>query len=351
MEGISIGSIAKIIGGQIDGDPSTLIYGPAKIEDGKPGCISFLGNPKYEKYIYTCRSSAILVSLDFEPKQEIDATLIRVPDVYTSLGILLQHFDQFLKDKTPPVIDPHAIISPLATIGQNVCIKALAVIDDDVTIGNNVTIYPHVYIAKGSVIQDNTIIYSGVKVYHDCHIGKNCIIHSNAVIGSDGFGFAPQKDGSYQKIPQLGQVYIGDHVEIGANTVVDRATMDQTRIEEGVKLDNLIQVGHNVTIASNTVIAAQTGIAGSTKIGERCMIGGQVGFAGHLDIANGTMIQAQSGLGQSVKKENTALCGTPAINYTQFFKASMVFKQLPTMIRELERLKRKVKEWDSSKDN
>ena len=350
MDGISISSIAKLIGGQVDGDPSLLIHGPAKIEEGQPGCISFLGNPKYEKYIYQCQSSAILVSLDFEPKQPIQATLIKVADVYTSLGVLLQHFGQHVQPDEEPIIHEKAVVSSTAKIGKQVHIKALAVIEENVSIGDNVKIYPHVFIGRGTVIQSGSVIYSGVKIYHNSRIGKDCIIHSNAVIGSDGFGFAPQSDGSYQKIPQLGHVHIGDRVEIGANTVIDRATMDQTRIEDGVKLDNLIQVGHNVTIASNTVIAAQTGIAGSTKIGQRCMIGGQVGFAGHLNIADGTMIQAQSGLGQSVKKENTALCGTPAINYTQFFKASMVFKQLPTMIRELERLKRQVSKLDSSED-
>ncbi len=335
--------ICDLLGGQIVGDGQVLVSGPAKIEEGQKGAISFLGNMKYEHYIYDCPSSVILVSKDFEPQKPLTSTLIKVDDVYSSLGILLQHFNEALQDNSPNYISEQAYIDGTAQIGENAQIDALAYIAKGVKIGKNVRIYPQVYIGENVEIGDDVTLYAGVKIYHHCKIGNQVVIHSNAVIGSDGFGFAPQADGSYQKIPQLGNVILQDAVEVGANTVIDRATMNSTLIEEGVKLDNLIQIAHNVSIGKNTVVASQVGVAGSTHIGESCMIGGQVGFAGHLKIANRTKIQAQSGLAQSVKKENTALWGSPAMDYKKYFRAAVVFKHLPELQKQVYSLQKELK--------
>lgn len=334
--------IAQLLGGEIIGDEQVAVSGPAKIEEGVAGAISFLGNMKYESYLYNCASSVVLVPADFEPKQPVTATLIKVKDVYTSLGVLLEHFNQANQERKAANISDQAYIGKNTTIGEGAVVDALAYIANDVQIGANVRIYPQVYVAAGVQIGDNVTLYPGVKIYKDCQVGNEVIIHANAVIGSDGFGFAPQADGSFQKIPQLGNVVIGNRVEIGANTVIDRATMGSTIIEDGVKLDNLIQVAHNVKIGQNTVMASQVGVAGSTQIDESCMIGGQVGFAGHLKIAKGTKIQAQSGIGQSIKKENTAVWGSPAMDYKKYFRAAIVFKQLPELQRQVDRLQKEI---------
>ncbi|MCH2022533.1 MAG: UDP-3-O-(3-hydroxymyristoyl)glucosamine N-acyltransferase [Saprospiraceae bacterium] len=340
--------ICKLLGGKLIGDPDVLINKPAKIEEGEPGAISFLGNMKYESYIYSCKSSVVLVGMDFEPKKDIAATLIKVEDVYTSLSVLMQHFSDAKQQLKPKKISPHAFIHEETEIGDGASIDAFAYIARGVRLGKNVTIYPQAYIGEGVEIGDDVIIHSGVKIYNECKLGNRVILYANAVIGSDGFGYAPQNDGNYQKIPQLGIVILEDDVEIGANTVIDRATMNATYIEQGAKLDNLIQIAHNVRIGKNTVIASQTGVAGSTNIGENCMIGGQAGFAGHLSIANGTKVQAQSGLAQSVKEENTALWGSPAIDYRRYFRCAAVFKNLPELQKQVDQLQ---KEMNRIKDN
>ena len=339
--------IAQFIGGRVEGDPQVIVTKPAKIEEGEPGAISFLANPKYEEYIYSSESSVFLVSNDFQPKQKINATLIRVENVYAALQILLNKFGEIYAenedDDEDELISEMAFVHPEAEISENVKIEAFAYISKGVKIASGTYIQAHVFLGNDVEIAENCVIYSGAKIMSGTLIGKNCIIHSNAVIGSDGFGFAPKEDGSYSKIPQLGIVQLEDNVEIGANTVIDRATMGKTLIESGVKLDNLIQIAHNVTIGKNTVIAAQSGIAGSTKIGQNCMIGGQVGIVGHISIANGTKIQAQSGINKTVKNENTALFGSPALLYNDFLKSNAVFKQLPDMLKRLDELEKKLK--------
>lgn len=334
--------ISQLLGGELVGDPDVLVHKPAKIEAGEVGAISFLGNLKYESYIYTCQSSVILVTKDFEPRQPLTATLIKVDDVYVSLSILMQHFSDAMTTQQEKHISKQAYIHETVEIGEGAKVDAFAYIEKGAKIGKNATIYPHAYIGENAVLGDNVTIHSGAKIYHACQLGNDVTVHANAVIGSDGFGFAPQEDGSYQKIPQLGIVIIGNKVDIGANTVIDRATMDATIIEEGAKLDNLIQVAHNVQVGKNTVIASQVGVAGSTHIGNNCMVGGQVGFAGHLKIADGTKIQAQSGLAQSVKKENTAIWGSPAIDYKRYYRCAIVFKNLPDLQKQVDQIQRQL---------
>lgn len=336
--------ISQLLGGELIGDPDVLVSKPAKIEEGEQGAISFLGNMKYESHIYTCKSSVILVGKDFEPKQELTTTLIRVEDVYTSLQILMQHFSDAQKATQEKTISKQAFIHEEAEIGAGAKIDAFAYIEKGAKIGANAIIHPHTYVGENVVIGDDVTLYSGVKIYRACKLGNRVTLHANAVVGSDGFGFAPQADGSYKKIPQLGIVILEDDVDIGANTVVDRAAIDATVIEEGVKLDNLVQVAHNVRIGKNTVIASQVGVAGSTHIGENCIVGGQAGFAGHLKIANGTKVQAQSGLAQSVKKEGTAIWGSPAIDYKRYYRCAIVFKNLPELQKEVYKLQKQLNE-------
>lgn len=332
---VSAAQIAELIDGKIEGEPSVLVTGPAKIEEGMPGAISFLGNNKYESHIYTCKSSVIIVQKDFIPKQSISATLIRVKDVYSSVSALMQYFSNTIIDYGQKEISDQAFIHPSATIGKNVRIEAFAYVAENVKIGDNCIVQAHCYLGRSVSVGNNCILHSGVKVHWGCILEQDVVIHSNAVIGSDGFGFSIQKDGSYHKIPQLGIVHVAENVEIGANTVIDRATMDVTLIHKGVKLDNLIQIAHNVEIGENSVMAAQVGVAGSTKIGKNCTVGGQAGFAGHLKIANGTRIQAQSGIGQDVKQEYTALWGSPAIDYKKYFRCAYVFKNLPELQKQV----------------
>jgi UDP-3-O-[3-hydroxymyristoyl] glucosamine N-acyltransferase len=335
--------IAVFIGGTVEGDPNIDVFKPAKFEEGVPGAISFLANPKYEDYAYECKSSIILVANDFQPKQPIAATLIRVENVYASLSVLLERFGAMMEDsddEEEDLISPYAFIHPDAELADAVKVEAFAYIGKGVKIAEGAHIFPHSYIGNEVSIGKESIIYPGARIYNGCIVGNYCIVHSGAVIGSDGFGFVPQEDGTFKKIPQLGIVELCDGVEVGANTVIDRATMGKTLIERGVKLDNLIQIAHNVTVGENTVIAAQAGIAGSTKIGKNCMIGGQVGIVGHIGIANGTKIQAQSGINKAVKEENTALFGSPALLYNDFLRANAVFKQLPELLKRVERLEK-----------
>lgn len=334
--------ISSIVGGIVEGNPDVEINAPAKIEEGVPGTITFLANLKYEKHLYTTASSAVLVFRDFKPAQPIKSTLIRVENVYEAIGTLLAHFDQ----NKPSVkgISPQAVITNPELISEEVSIGPMTFIDKEVKIGRHTVIYPHVFIGSGTTIGEHCIIYPGVKIYHDIQIGHHCIIHSNAVIGSDGFGFSQDEQGNYQKISQIGNVILEDHVDVGANTVIDRATMGSTIIRQGTKLDNLIQIAHNVEIGSQSAIAAQTGIAGSAKIGPKSRIGGQVGIAGHLTLEEGVAIQAQSGIASSVKKKYSKLFGSPAIDYTRFLRAYAIFKKLPELldrIRNLEKISKK----------
>jgi UDP-3-O-[3-hydroxymyristoyl] glucosamine N-acyltransferase len=295
--------LANILHGRLEGDPDAIVCGLAAIDTPLSGSVTFLSNGKYTQYIYSTQASAIIVNNDFVPKEKVKPALIFVEDSYTAFTSLLNVFNSFNTDKTG--IEQPSFISPSAKIGENVYIGAFSYIADNVVIGNNVRIFPNSYIGEHVTINHNTIVYAGVKIYPQTQIGEDCIFHSGCVIGSDGFGFAPMPDGSYRKIPQTGNVIIHDNVEIGANTTIDRATLQSTIIHKGVKLDNLIQIAHNVEIGSNTVIAAQTGVAGSARIGERCIIAGQVGIVGHIDLANGSVIGAKSGVPQAIKQENS----------------------------------------------
>ena len=332
--------IAEFIQGTIVGDENATVHTFAKIEEGMPGAISFLSNPKYTHYIYDTQSSIVLVNKDFEPEKEIKATLIKVDNAYESLAKLLNLYEMSKPKKTG--IDPLAYIAPTAKIGQNVYIAPFACVGDNAEIGDNTSLHPHATVGSGAKVGSNCILYPHVTVYHDCRVGNNCILHAGSVVGADGFGFAPSPEG-YEKIPQIVIVILEDNVEIGANTCIDRATMGATVIRKGVKLDNLIQIAHNVEVGSHTVMASQVGVAGSTKIGEWCMFGGQVGVAGHITVGNKVNMGAQSGVNGSVK-DGKALIGTPPIEFKNYFKSSAVFKKLPDMYLELASLKKELDE-------
>jgi UDP-3-O-[3-hydroxymyristoyl] glucosamine N-acyltransferase len=339
---LTAATISRMLNGTVHGNPEVTVSEPSKIEEGKEGSISFLANPKYEKYIYETQASIVLVDRSFEPKAELDCTLIRVTDVYNAMAQLLDWY-QNGRSHYFEGISTQATIPTSATIGNGTSIGAFTYVATEVQIGANCYIHPQVFIGKGVKIGDDVTVYSGVRIYHDCVIGDNCTIHANTVIGADGFGFAPQSDGSYRKMAQIGNVVLEEQIEIGANSSIDRATMGSTVIRKGVKIDNLVQIGHNVEVGEYTVIAAQTGVAGSTKIGKYCMIGGQVGFAGHLTIADGTKIQAQSGIASSVEQENTALFGYPAIEYNKYIKSYAVFKMLPQLYKKINQLEKTLK--------
>jgi UDP-3-O-[3-hydroxymyristoyl] glucosamine N-acyltransferase len=328
--------IARLLNGTVEGDPGTKVHTIAKIEEGKPGALSFLANPKYEKYIYTTGSSVVLVSNDFRASREVSTTLIRVDDPYQSVARLLQIYEA--ARPAPKGIHPTAVIDDTATIGEDVYLGAYAVVSANAVIGNGTGIYPHTFVGEGTLVGKKCTLYPGVKVYSGCVIGDNCILHAGAVIGADGFGFAPVADSNFMKIPQIGNVVIEDNVEIGANTCIDRATMGSTVIRGGVKLDNLVQVGHNVVIGENTVIAGQSGIAGSTKIGRNCMIGGQVGIVGHLTVADGCRIGAQTGIIGSVREEGSTLAGTPSLDSRKFMKSYALFARLPELNRKVDEM-------------
>ena len=337
---ISAKQLSEILHGTIEGDPDVIVFAPSKIEEGKEGTFSFLSNKKYEPYVYTTKSSILLVSKDFEPAEPIGATLIRVENVYASMAILLERFgaiNQVLKG-----IDEQASVDSTAELETEVGIGKFTIVSKNVKIGARSILYPQVFIGENVRIGKGCVLYPGVKVYRDCQIGDHCILHANVVVGSDGFGFSPQEDGTYKKIPQIGNVIIEDQVEIGANTVIDRATMGSTVIKTGVKLDNLIQIAHNVEIGENTAIAAQAGIAGSTKIGKNCLIGGQAGFVGHITIADKTKVQAQSGINKPIKEEGTALYGSPALPYTDYLRSYAVFRTLPDLSRQIVALKKEI---------
>jgi UDP-3-O-[3-hydroxymyristoyl] glucosamine N-acyltransferase len=348
----TIQQIAAMLGGEIKGTTSDKINMLAKIQDAKKGQVAFLSNPKYEQYIYTTQATAVIVKKDFVPRKEITSVLILVEDPYTSFTALLEEYHKLITFQKTGVEQP-SFIGERSTVGNNIYRGAFSYIGTNVKIGNNVKIYPHVFVGDDVVIGDNTILHPNVKLYAGTRIGKNCTIHAGTVIGSDGFGFAPQEDGSYKTIPQLGNVIIEDDVAIGANTVIDCATMmgDSTIIRNGVKLDNLIQIAHNVEVGKNTVIAAQAGISGSSKVGENCMIAGQVGIAGHLVIANQTSIGAQAGIPKSITKEGEKLLGYPAIDIKEYFRSYAVFKQLPDLNYRLRDLEKKIAQLNHSAEN
>lgn len=338
--------IAGFLKGEIEGNPEIKVSTVAKIEEGHEGALSFLSNPKYEHFLYTTKSSVVLVNKDFKPTGPISATLIRVNNAYEAFASLLNLVEASKPKKQG--IHSTAIVAPSAKIGKDVYLGAYTVVGENTVVGDGCKIYPHCYLGDDSKIGSNCTLFMGVKIYHECKIGNNGIIHAGSVIGSDGFGFAPQADGKYLKIPQIGNVIIEDDVEIGANVTIDRATMGSTIIRNGVKLDNLIQIAHNVEIGENTVIAAQSGFAGSVKIGKNCMFGGQVAVAGHSRIADGTKAGGQAGIAGNIKTENTTILGSPAIDVKQFLKSSVIFKYLPeikikvdTLEKEVESLKKK----------
>jgi len=321
-------SIADFLGGTVEGDTKATVTDVAKIEEGRPGTLAFLSNPKYNKYLYETEATIVIVNQDFEPEAEVKPTLIRVPDAYKAFASLLELYQQAKGNKTG--IENPSFIDASAKMGNDIYVGAFAYIGKNVRIGNHVKIYPQVYIGDNSSIGDDSILFAGVKIYEDIRIGEACIIHAGAVIGSDGFGFAPLEDGTYKKIPQVGNVILEDNVEIGANTTIDCATMGSTIIRKGTKIDNLVQIAHNVEVGENTVMAALTGIAGSAKIGKNCRLGGQVGVAGHITVGDNVNIGAMSGVNSSVKSNHTVL-GAPAMDIAQAAKVFAIFRNLPAL--------------------
>lgn len=332
--------IAEFLHGEVEGDPNVAVHSVSKIEEGGEGTLSFLANPLYTRCLYSTTASIIIVDKNFKLGKKIPNTLIRVDDPYQAFASLLEFYD--LGKSTKSGIDKLSFIDETAKLEENVYVGAFAYVGKNVSIGKNAKIYPHVYLGDNVQIKENTILRSGVKVYSNCKIGANCIIHSSVVVGGDGFGFAPQSDNNYKKVPQLGNVIIEDNVEIGANTTIDKATIGSTIIRRGVKLDNLIQIAHNVEIGENTVIAAQVGISGSTKIGKNCMIGGQVGISGHLTIADEVKISAQSGIGKSIKNKGEVVQGSPAWNAYNYQKSYVLFRKLPELYNKIEELEKEI---------
>jgi UDP-3-O-[3-hydroxymyristoyl] glucosamine N-acyltransferase len=337
-----IEDIASLLKGEIVGNNDVIIESLSTLENATSGSISFLSNPKYENQIYDTKASAVIVRSDFEPTREVDTTLIKVKDPYLGFSILLDEYDKLISYEKEGIEEPCHIGKGSST-GEQIYRGAFSYIGENVSIGDNVKIFPHVYIGDGVHIGDDTILQAGVKVYAHVRIGRNCHIHAGAVIGSDGFGYAPQKDGTYKKIPQLGNVILEDHVDIGANTVIDCATLESTVIKSGAKLDNLIQIAHNVVIGENTVIAGQAGISGSTRIGKNCVLAGQVGIAGHVDIADKVTIGAQAGITKSITQEGQILLGSPALYVGDFRRSTIIFKKLPELQDRLLNLEAKVK--------
>jgi UDP-3-O-[3-hydroxymyristoyl] glucosamine N-acyltransferase len=334
----TVDQIATIIQGAVEGDGTQTITGFDKIEEGKSGSISFLSNPKYEAYLYDTDATAVIVASDLVLKSHVKSTLIRVKEPYVAFTILLQKYQEMTAERETG-ISIHAIVEAGVKVGQSIFVGRFTFIDSHASIGNSTSIHNHVSIGKNVHIGDNCIIYPGVVIYKDTIIGNNVVIHSNAVIGSDGFGHAPQTDGTYKAIPQLGNVVIEDDVSIGANSTVDRATMGSTYIRKGVKLDNLVQIAHNVDVGAHTAIASQTGISGSTKIGEYCLIAGQVGIAGHLTIAPKTIITGRTGITKSIKEAGQTLGGYPAMSNAEFLKRSALIRRLPELFEQIKNIK------------
>ncbi len=338
--------IAALLSGVVEGDENVSVSNVAKIEEGKPETLSFLANVKYTPYLYETDASIVIVGKDFKAEKPVKATLIRVDDAYSAFAKLLEVYQQYTGNKSG--ISSQSFIGQEVVYGEELYLGAFAYVGDRVEMGNNVKVYPQVYIGDDCKIGDDCILYPGVKLYAGTVIGKGCVIHAGAVLGSDGFGFAPQSDNQYKKVPQIGQVILEDYVEIGANTTIDRATLGATVIRKGVKLDNLIQVAHNVEIGENTVMAAQTGISGSTKIGKSCMFGGQVGLAGHLNIADGVKLAAQSGVGTSIRKNDAVFMGSPAIPADEYKRVYMHTRRLERLMDRILQLEKQVSELQTS---
>lgn len=337
---ITAKEIAELVHGTVEGNPETEVNQVSKIEEGKPGTLSFLANPQYKHYLYTTESSIILINKEFKLEKPVSTTLIRVDDAYSCLAKLLALYESSKPQKQG--IHPSVVIGKDVNQGQGIYIGANTCIGENCQLGENVKIYPNCCIGDNVSIGDNTTLNPGVIIYDNCQIGVACMIHAGTIIGSDGFGFAPSAENNYEKVPQIGNVIIEDHVEIGANTTIDRATMGSTIIRKGVKLDNLIQIAHNVEVGENTVIAAQTGIAGSTKIGKNCMLAGQVGVTGHVTIADNTKVAAQTGIASSIKKPDTVLQGSPAYELSLYQRSYVMFRKLPDFFRRLNDLEKKL---------
>ncbi|OXB07834.1 UDP-3-O-(3-hydroxymyristoyl)glucosamine N-acyltransferase [Flavobacterium pectinovorum] len=329
--------IAGLLDGEIKGNPKVEVFKLAKIEEAAEGSLTFLANPKYLKFLYSTKASIIIMDSNFIPEQPLSATIIKVSDPYKSFTRLLEYYNEVKMMKSG--IEQPSVISESVQYGENLYLGSFCYIGCNVKIGDNVKIYPNSFLGDNVYIGDNSVVYAGVRIYSETQIGRNCIIHSGSVIGSDGFGFTAEQDGTYKKVPQIGNVVVEDNVEIGANTTIDRATLGSTIIRNGVKLDNQVHIAHNVEVGSNTIIAGQTGIAGSTKIGINCLIGGQAGIIGHLNIGNNVQIQAQSGVTKSIK-DNTSVQGTPSINHSDFHRSYVHFKNLPKIVDDISALKR-----------
>ena len=338
----SAAQIAMLINGKTEGDANASVNSFGKIEEAQTGQLAFLANPKYEEYLYSTRASVIIINESLELRQVISATLIRVPDAYTAFATLLSKYQQMMQQHLNGVQEP-SYVAKSATYGQNVFIGAFAYLGENVALGNNTKIYPNAFLGNNVKIGDDCVIHPGVKIYHDCVLGNNVIVHAGTVIGSDGFGFAPQADGSFKKVPQIGNVLIEDNVEIGANTTIDRATIGSTIIKSGAKLDNLIQIAHNVEIGNSSVVAAQSGISGSTKVGKGVMIGGQVGIVGHINIGDGAKINAQSGVSKSIEP-GKAVTGSPAHDYTSTLRSQAISRKLPELEKRIKELEAIVKQ-------
>lgn len=338
--------IATILGGKLEGNPDTQVHTIQKIEEAAEGALSFIANPKYEEYLYTTRASILIINESLQLSHPVTPTLIRVKDAYGSFALLLEKYHEIISSERSALkgIQQPSYIAETARIGEGAYVGAFSYIGEHVVTGKNTQIYPGVYIGDGVVLGDDVTLFPGAKIYRDCVIGSRVIIHAGTIIGSDGFGFAPQQEGHYKKVPQIGNVIIEDDVEVGSNTTIDRATIGSTIIHRGVKLDNLIQIAHNVEIGEDTVIAAQTGVSGSTKVGKNCMFGGQVGLVGHIHIADGTRINAQSGLSKSVTEPNVALNGSPAFDYKSSLKSQAIFRNLPGLEKRVKELEALVKQ-------
>lgn len=339
----SAAQIAMLITGKVEGDATVSVNSFGKIEDAKEGQLSFLANPKYEDYLYKTSASIIIINEAYQLKQPLKATLIRVADAYSAFAVLLDTYQQLATQQLTGIQEPN-YIAKTAKFGDHIFIGAFTYLGEKVTVGDNSKLFPNVYLGDNVSVGKNTIIHPGVKIYADCVIGNNVIIHAGTIIGSDGFGFAPQSDGSLKKVPQIGNVIVEDNVEIGSNTTIDRATIGSTIIRSGAKLDNLIQIAHNVEVGNSTVIAAQAGISGSVKIGKGVMIGGQAGIAGHLQISDGAKINAQAGLGKSLKKPNMSVTGSPAYDYSQAIRSQAIARNLPEMEKRIKELEDLVKQ-------
>jgi UDP-3-O-[3-hydroxymyristoyl] glucosamine N-acyltransferase len=339
----SAAQIALLVNGKTEGDPNAAVGSFGKIEEAVKGQLAFLANPKYEEHLYTTGASVILINEALELKQPVSATLVRVPDAYTAFASLLAKYQELEAQQLAGIQEP-SYISKTARLGEKIFIGAFAYLGEGVVIGNQVRIHPQVYIGNNVRIGDHTVLHPGVKIYHGCVIGANVTIHAGSVIGGDGFGFAPQADGSFKKVPQIGNVVVEDYVEIGANAAIDRATIGSTIIRTGAKLDNLIQIAHNVDVGQYTVIAAQAGVSGSTKLGKGVMIGGQAGIVGHLHIADGARINAQSGVSKSIKIKGAAVTGSPAYDYTSALRSQAISRNLPEMEKRLKELEEQLRQ-------